>query len=99
LGKKRGVGLRVSESLSAIVKRVLVLLVAAMMAVVLSFGVSAPADASGYSYHGCSKKSQGYESSGEKCHHKDYKKDKKDKDKKDKKYKKDKKDKKHHYSY
>jgi hypothetical protein len=81
---------------AVLVRRVLVLLVAAVMAVALSFGMSAPADAAGKSSHGCAKYSQGYKSSGGKCYHKDMK-DKKDK--KDKKYKKDKKDKKHHYSY
>ena len=66
---------------AVLVRRALVLLVAAMMAITLSFGVSATADASGYSSHGCKKYSQGYKSSDGKCYHKDMK-DKKDKKKK-----------------
>ena len=63
--------MRVSEVFSVTMKRVLVLLVAAIMAITLSFGMSAsPADAAGFHHHGCQKHSQGFKSSHGKCFHK-----------------------------
>ena len=48
-------------------KRITVLLAALMLALSMSFGGVAFAGG----HHGCSKRSQGFESSGGQCHHKD----------------------------
>ena len=92
MGKKRGVGLRVSEVIGVTMQHVLVLLFAAMMAVVLSVGLTAtPAEA--HTVPACYKSEGAAKYKNPHCK-KDH--NKKDHEKKDKK---NKKGKKYYYSY
>jgi hypothetical protein len=64
-------GCREMEKGKAMRKRITVLLAALMLALSMSFGGVAFAGGSGghHSFHGCKHHSQGFKSSGGKCHH------------------------------